>query len=161
MKSLLLVLTVAALSACVATTPRIDAERLGEVQRAKTTVQEVVKRFGTPSIVSRNPDGTQFATYVHAAPDADPKAIVPLVAGVMRDSVTFHFDTRGLLTDVKTTSRTGAELPATQPIASNPEQPSATSTPAASPAPTAGRAQPSKRTWKLPEWLPAKSRENR
>lgn len=161
MKSLLLVLLAVALSACVATTPRIDPGRLVEVHRGKTTVQQVVKQFGTPSIVSRNPDGTQFATYVHADPGADPKAVVPLVAGVMRDSVTFHFDTRGLLTDVKTTSRSGAEQSVAQPMASKAASPGGTSTPTASPAPVAGHAQPNKWSWKLPEWLPAKSRENR
>jgi len=161
MKSLLLALLAAALSACVATTPRIDAGRLAEVHRAKTTVHEVVKRFGTPSIVSRNPDGTQFATYVHADPDADPKAVVPLVAGVMRDSVTFHFDTQGLLTDVKTTSRTGAAQSPAQGNAATAANPSMTSAPSASAAPGAAPVQPSKWSWKLPEWLPAKSRENR
>jgi hypothetical protein len=161
MKSLLPVVLAAALSACVATTPRIESGRLVEVHRGKTTVDEVVKRFGTPSVVSRNPDGTQFATYVHADPDADPKAVVPLVVGVLRDSVTFHFDTKGLLTEVKTTSRTGAERSTAQAMASKAANPSATSTPTASSAPAADRAQPGKWSWKLPEWLPATPRENR
>jgi len=83
-----------ALTACVATTPRIEEGRLREVRSGVTSHGDIVKRFGTASLVSRNPDGTSFATYVYSDPDASSKELVPLVAGVFRDSVTFHFDTK-------------------------------------------------------------------
>jgi hypothetical protein len=146
------------LCGCVATTPRIDAGRLDEVRRGRTSYAEIVQRFGTPSLVSRNPDGTQFATYVHAEPGADPKAVVPLVAGVMRDSVTFHFDARGMLTDVKTTAR--AESPSSPPPAAA-DGAAASGTPPAAAAPGSDRPKSGGWLWRLPDWLPAAPRENR
>lgn len=147
------------LSACVATTPRIEAERLREVRTGATSYNDIVKHFGTPSLVSKNPDGTSFATYVHADPGASSKEVVPLVAGVFRDSVTFHFDTKGLLSDVKATSRTG-ERGTLQAV---PVQPGSVAAPGS--AATVAPGTPAKSSggwlWRLPDWLPAAPRENR
>lgn len=150
------------LSACVATTQRIEEARLKEVHAGTTSYQEIVKHFGKPSLLSKNPDGTSFATYVYADPEAKGNTIVPLVAGVHRDSVTFHFDARGLLSDVKTTSRSGAEG---RPLPEVAESPAVASQPgAASRSPAAVSAAPEKSRgwiWRLPDWLPAAPRENR
>lgn len=154
-----------ALAACVATTPRIEESRLREVRAGVTSYADIVKHFGTASLVSKNPDGTSFATYVYSDPGANPKEIVPLVAGAYRDSVTFHFDTKGILADVKTTSRTGgeeapvAEAPSPKVSPSTPEAVStAISAPAAAPA---VRPKSSGFLWRIPDWLPAAPRENR
>lgn len=155
------------LSACVATTPPIEESRLREVRSGSTAYADVVRRFGTPSLVSRNPDGTSFATYIPAEPGGSPKEIVPLVAGVYRDSVTFHFDTKGLLTDVKATSRTGAQGTLVQqdrvPLAASGQAGPAASV-ASSPtaaSPSAPAAKSGAWLWRLPDWLPAAPRENR
>lgn len=151
------------LGACVATTPRIDEPRLREVRAGTTSYPEIVKHFGTPSLLSKNPDGTSFATYIYAEPGDKGNAIVPLVAGVHRDSVTFHFDTRGLLADVKMTSRSGAEARLLQEtvdasptgaVAPGGASSAASTVPAASTKPRAW-------IWRLPDWLPAAPRENR
>lgn len=52
------------LSACVATTQRVEEARLKEVHAGTTSYKEIVKHFGKPSLLSKNPDGTRFATYV-------------------------------------------------------------------------------------------------
>lgn len=158
-----------ALSACVATTPRIEEARLQEVRAGTTSYTQIVKHFGTPSLLSKNPDGTSFATYVHADPGASPSAIVPLVAGQHRDSVTFHFDSRGLLTDVRVTSRTGMEarpLDRTEEaVATPPSVASGASAAAKSPPSAASTSATQKKSggwlWRLPDWLPAAPRENR
>lgn len=161
MRHLLPILSGVMLTACVATTPRIEPGRLGEVHKGKTTIDHVTSRFGTPSLVSRNPDGTQFATYFHAEPGADPKAVVPLVAGVPRDSVTFHFDTKGLLTEVKTTSRTGGAAGA-HPVERAPAAGSVGASAASAPAAGAGqRETPSHRAWWLLDWVPPPTTQNR
>lgn len=157
-----------ALSGCVATTPRIEEGRLREVQAGVTSYADITKRFGTASLVSKNPDGSSFATYVYSDPDANPKEIVPLVAGVFRDSVTFHFDAKGLLTDVKATSRSGSlgTLPLTaaagsgsQASAASAGSPATGTAPAAAPA--AARPKSGGFLWRIPDWLPAAPRENR
>jgi hypothetical protein len=133
------------------------------VRAGATSYPEIVKHFGTPSLLSKNPDGTSFATYIYAEPGAKGNAIVPLVAGVHRDSVTFHFDTRGLLADVKMTSRSGAEARLLQEtvdasptgaVAPGGASSAASTVPAASTKPRAW-------IWRLPDWLPAAPRENR
>jgi len=152
------------LCACVATTPRIEEGRIREARAGVTSYTDIVKRFGTASLVSRNPDGTSFATYVYSDPEAGAKELVPLVAGVFRDSVTFHFDARGLLTDVKTTSRTGDQETLTVTAERSPDASAkasgavAAGSPAATPA---ARRKPSGFLWRLPDWLPAAPRENR
>lgn len=154
------------LSACVATTQRIEEGRLKEVRAGATSYAEIVKHFGKPSLLSKNPDGTSFATYVYADPEAKGNTIVPLVAGVNRDSVTFHFDTRGLLADVRMTSRSGAEARPLQEVADSAATPAAASKPGAaapssSPAASAAPAKSRGWIWRLPDWLPAAPRENR
>lgn len=154
------------LTACVATTPRIEESRLREVRAGETSYADIVKRFGTASLVSKNPDGTSFATYVYADPDANPKEIVPLVAGVFRDSVTFHFDTKGFLSDVKTTSRSGGQetLPVAAAETGTTHAPArgagAASASTSAPAPSA-RSKSGGFLWRIPDWLPAAPRENR
>jgi hypothetical protein len=151
------------LGACVATTPRIEEARLGEVRAGTTSYPQIVKHFGTPSLLSKNPDGTSFATYIYADPGAKGNTVVPLVAGVHRDSVTFYFDARGLLADVKMTSRSGAEARLMQETVDASPTGAVAATGAASTTSTvpAGSTKPRGWIWRLPDWLPAAPRENR
>ncbi len=88
-----------ALASCAASSPRIDTARFSELQKGRSTVAEVVGKFGRPSVLSKNPDGTQTAIYVHD--DGQSMAMIPLVATMPVDSSTFYFDGGGVLTDFK------------------------------------------------------------
>jgi len=157
----------ALLAACAATTPRIEPARLNSVEKGKTTAAEVQRQFGTPSLLSKNPDGSQSATYIHGDPRSGGSSVVSLVAPGSRDSVTFYFDARGVLTDVKTTQATarntvasgGASGTATQarPAASPGQTPSSRAEPAAAGAASTDES----RTWWLPAWLPPSTTQNR
>jgi hypothetical protein len=64
MKTLLMAAVSLALIACAASSPRIDPARVSALKKGQTTVEEVVRQFGRPSVISRNPDGTQSAIYL-------------------------------------------------------------------------------------------------
>ncbi len=160
-----------ALAACAGTTARIEPARLSQVQKGQTTVAEIVREFGRPSVLSRNPDGTQSALYVYNNGTSGGTTIVPLVATVPRDSVTFYFDTNGVLTDLKTT-QADAGKPAPAETKAAPAETKAAPADAGKPAQTvASRPQPAAdkaapatankppqgagTTWSLPSWLPS------
>ena len=172
MKTCLIVASALLLTACAGTTARIEPARLSEVQKGVTTVAEITRQFGRPSVLSKNPDGTQTAMYVYTDPHTTGTAIVPLLANVPRDSVTFNFDTQGMLTDVKTTEANPAKpavaepnkpAPAlsAQPVSASTAAPATTS--AAQPAaPSAATTTPGNTNqWSLPGWLPSPTLENR
>ena len=107
MKTYLIAALSLALTACAGSSPRIDPARLNELQKGQTTVAEVVRQFGRPSVLLKNPSGTQTAIYVHNDGQSG-TTMVPLVAVDPADSVTFYFDTNGVLTDYKTTQAKAA-----------------------------------------------------
>jgi hypothetical protein len=94
---------------CASSGPKIDEARLTEVRKGETTIADVVSRFGRPSILSKNMNGTQTAVYMHAGGRSDAAAFVPLMAALVGnadanvDSVIFYFDVKGVLSDYKTT----------------------------------------------------------
>jgi hypothetical protein len=94
---------------CASSVPRIDASRLNELKRGETTITEVVGRFGRPSILSKNIDGTQTAAYMHAEGRSDAASFVPLVTALVGkteanvESVIFNFDVKGVLSDYRST----------------------------------------------------------
>ena len=100
MKTCLISTLLLVLTACAGTTARIEPAKLNEVQKGVTTVAEVTRQFGRPSVLSKNPDGTQTAVYIYNDPKTSGTTMVTLLANEPRDSVTFNFDTIGLLTDV-------------------------------------------------------------
>jgi hypothetical protein len=101
MKSVLIATLALTLMACAASSPRIDPARIGALKKGETTVDEVVRQFGRPSVISRNPDGTQSAIYLYGAEGQSGTTMVPLIATSPADSTTFYFDTKGVLTDYK------------------------------------------------------------
>src|SRR5476651_1440289 len=101
MKTCLIAAFSLTLMACAGSAPRIDPARLTTLQRGQTTVDEVVHQFGRPSVLSKNPDGTQSAIYLHGADGQSGTTMVPLLATAPADSTTFYFDTKGVLTDYK------------------------------------------------------------
>jgi outer membrane protein assembly factor BamE (lipoprotein component of BamABCDE complex) len=155
------------LMACAGTTARIEPARLKEVQKGHTTVTEIVSQFGRPSVLSRNPDGTQTALYVYNDGQSSGTNIVPLIASTPRDAVTFYFDTNGVLTDMKSTqANANAPAPAVTRVEpatakSAPAEPNK-STPAASGKPAPNTEKPaSSDKWSLPSWLPSSSEQKR
>jgi hypothetical protein len=92
------------LAACASSGPRIDTGQLSDLRQGETTVNEVLKRFGRPSVLSKNMDGTQTAAYMWAEDRTNAGALVPLMsawagkADADVDAVIFRFDTNGRLT---------------------------------------------------------------
>lgn len=168
MKIVTIAALVLALAGCAGTTPRIDPARLSEVQKGKTTVAEVLRQFGNPSVLSKNTDGTQWAIYLHGDPQSEGTSIVPLAGITPRDSVTFYFDARGVLTDIKATEAGSGHAPS-QAKAASPEAGDASPKPGSSqPAKTevrpptpAGNAPQSGSRSSRPGWLPPSTIENR
>jgi outer membrane protein assembly factor BamE (lipoprotein component of BamABCDE complex) len=174
-------LTVAAclmLVACAASTPKIDPARLNEVQKGSSTVDDVVRLFGRPSVLSKNTDGTQSAMYLHGDGPSGGTGFVTLVDIVPKDSVTFSFDSRGVLSNIKTTAaNAGNAAPAAalvvtpggrteqpgsdKPVMSN-ASPSMQNT-AAKPAQASANQNPQGHTssWWLPGWGPNSDSRNR
>lgn len=113
MKTYLIAALSLALTACAGSSPRIDPARLNELQKGQTTVAEVVRQFGRPSVLLKNPSGTQTAIYVHNDGQSG-TTMVPLVAIDPADSVTFYFDTNGVLTDYKTTQAKASRAVSTE-----------------------------------------------
>jgi hypothetical protein len=172
MKICLIPLFFLLLTACAGTTARIEPAKLNEVQKGVTTVTEITRQFGRPSVLSKNPDGTQTAVYIYNDPKTTGTAMVTLLANEPRDSVTFNFDTKGLLTDVKTTeAKPAAAEPAksapaasAQPVAASTAPAATSSTQPATAAQTAAKPAPSNTNsnkWSLPGWLPSPTIENR
>jgi outer membrane protein assembly factor BamE (lipoprotein component of BamABCDE complex) len=171
MKTCLIAALSLTLMACAGTTARIEPTRLNEVQKGQTTVAEVVRQFGRPSVLLRNPDGTQSALYVYNEGPSSGTTIVSLVTTVPRDSVTFYFDTKGVLTDLKTTQANAgkpapaeanpapAEVNKTTQATANKPAPASSEKPA--PASATKTPQGNSNTWSVPGWLPSSSERQR
>ena len=128
MKTALIVALAAALAACAASSPRIDPARLSALKTGQTSYDDVVRQFGRPSVVSNNLDGTKSAIYLYDKPGESGTAMVSLIATSPADSTTFHFDTKGVLTDYKYKE---AERAAPTPAAAAPSAATAATAPAA------------------------------
>jgi hypothetical protein len=121
MKLVLIATLALTLMACAASSPRIDPARIDALKEGQTTVDEVVRQFGRPGVISRNPDGTQSAIYLYGAEGQSGTTMVPLIATSPADSTTFYFDTKGVLTDykIKETERAApAQAAAATPVQS-------------------------------------------
>ena len=86
MKKLLAAALIAVLSGCITNGPKIDSARLEEFRVGQTTATQIFSQFGRPNFLSKNMDGTQTAVYVHAG---------------TAETVTFSFDDRGVLSELK------------------------------------------------------------
>jgi outer membrane protein assembly factor BamE (lipoprotein component of BamABCDE complex) len=113
MKHILAATLIAAVFGCASSGPRIDAAQLYGLRQGQTTASEIYKQFGRPSFLSRNMDGTQTAVYVHA--DGKPgTSIVPVVGSLGgnapsgSETVTFYFDSNGILTNYRSSQTSAA-----------------------------------------------------
>lgn len=156
---------------CATSGPAIDAPRLSEIRKGETTVVDVVSRFGRPSILSKNMDGTQTAAYMYAKEGAGATAFVPLMIALAGkadadvDSVIFYFDGKGVLSDYRTT-QARARIPAaadaettTQPPANTPTQ-ITTQSPTDKPTQARKKSSGSDNPWTI-QLYPSGYRENR
>ena len=97
------------LVACAADASKIEETTVNDMRQGQTTLAQVVGRFGRPSILSHNIDGTQTAAYVHGDPQSGSPAVIPLIAALAGkssanvDSIIFSFDAAGILSDYKQT----------------------------------------------------------
>jgi hypothetical protein len=136
MKTFLIAALGLLLMACAGSAPRIDPARIAALQIGQTTVDEVVRQFGRPSVLSKNPDGTQSARYLYGGDGQSGTTMVPLLASTLADSTIFYFDTKGVLTEYKTTQASAvapaeaAKPAATQAVAAKPAPPVTSSKPA-------------------------------
>ena len=96
MKKLLAAALIAVLSGCITNGPKIDSARLEEFRVGQTTATQIFSQFGRPNFLSKNMDGTQTAVYVHA----EDGPVVGTLAGTA-ETVTFSFDDRGVLSELK------------------------------------------------------------
>ena len=96
-----------ALAGCFSTGPRIDAGQLAEVEKGKSTIADVTRRFGKPTSSVKYPDGSQTLVYYNTEVRADAATFIPLVGSMVggasntMHSVIFEFDPKGVLADVK------------------------------------------------------------
>ena len=170
MKRHLLAVLIVALTGCASSAPKIDTSRLTQIRKGETKVADVVGRFGRPSVLSKNMDGTQTAVYVHAEGLFGATAFVPLIGALAGsadanvDSVIFQFDIRGVLVDYRITE-SKAPAPA---VASAGKPPSINAGPAVQtetrkPAQSAARKVPAEESnpWVIRGWSPSGWRENR
>jgi hypothetical protein len=176
MKTLFVAALSLTLIACAASAPRIDPARISELHKGQTTVDEVVRQFGRPSVISRNPDGTQSATYLHGGDGQSGTTMVSLLAANPVNSTTFYFDDKGVLTDYKIKQAdkpapAEAATPAIPQASSDKAAPAAPAKPAATqassnktapPAPTATQATITKPApADADKFFPGASKENR
>src|SRR3954454_16856755 len=100
---------------CASTQTRIEPIQLAALERGKTTVADVMGRFGRPTVMSKNMDGSQTAAYMQGAGRSEMSGFVPLMRSIVTDreasvaSVTFYFDANGVLTSYRTSQPREAE----------------------------------------------------
>lgn len=100
------ILTIAAflmLSACASAGVKIDQSKLTQLQKGKTTYDDVVSMYGKPTQVMVQDNGSKIVYYSYYSVQARPESFIPyagmLVGGADSENsvVTLNFDKRGVL----------------------------------------------------------------
>jgi hypothetical protein len=153
----------AVLLGCAGSAPRLDAQHIADLKKGETTLQEVVREFGRPSVLLNNPDGTKAARYLHN--DAvSASTMIPLLSTEPVDSTTFYFDEHSVLVDYKVVRSSAVAANASGANKESPGIAKAPSPPAgAVPASSAGAkpASPASGSWTLHGLLPEPTTQNR
>lgn len=145
------------LSGCASSGPLIENTRLDGLQKGKTTINEVVHRFGRPSFHSDNMDGSKTSAYIQPGNRSDAAALVSLVAALASNTATsvhsiiFRFDANGVLTAYERTGDSPAANLSARSGAAGDAPPAAALTPAKT-----APARPARED-KLPGWMPSSS----
>ena len=143
MKLYLLAALTLALIGCASSGPKFDAPRLTEVRNGETTIADMITRYGRPSVLSKNMDGTQTAAYMYVAGRSDAGSFVSLMGALAGnadanvDSAIFYFDSKGVLSGYKTT-----QAKAKAPELAQAEQATPSSAPTAANRPTQAADKP-------------------
>lgn len=151
MRNLLIALLALVITGCASSGPVISNAQLTELQKGKTTRDEITKRYGKPSFHSDNMDGSITSAYLQPGRRGDAAAMMSLMTALASNSspnanaIIFRFDSKGFLNDYQRTSEAvvmnaaGVPEPVPEPVAR----------PAAPPRPP--------RPDNLPDWLPSTS----
>lgn len=161
------------LAACASNGPAISNAQIAELQKGKTTADDVLRRYGKPSFNSDNLDGTRTLAYLQEGTRSNAAAMVAMIGAVAAgagsnanvNSIIFRFDGKGLLSSHERTSESqttvarneagAAAVPNSAPSAGS--VPAGTSPASATPSQQARPAparQPA-RADGLPDWLPS------
>jgi hypothetical protein len=82
---------------------KIDQARLVEVEKGKTTYEELVQRYGKPNSVLIRDDGSRQAVYAYVQSQPNPLSFIPVAGAFIRSgsaehaSTVFEFDAQGRL----------------------------------------------------------------
>jgi outer membrane protein assembly factor BamE (lipoprotein component of BamABCDE complex) len=166
MRILVLAAFTLTLAACASSGPTIDNAQLAELQKGKTTTDDILRRFGKPSFNSDNLDGTRTTAYLQEGTRSNAAAMVSMIGAVASgtgstanvNSIIFRFDTKGVLSSYERTSESPTAMTASSGT-STAAPATAGSAPASASTTRAAPAKPAPRADSLPDWLP--SRENR
>lgn len=140
------------LAGCASSGPTIDNARLAELQKGRTTADDVLRRFGKPSFNSDNLDGTRTTAYLQPGYRSDAAAMVSLIGAIASgttanaNSIIFRFDSKGVLSSYERTSESPTAGMSARNETGTPAQPAVT---------RAAPAKPAPRPDNLPGWLPS------
>ena len=96
-----------ALAGCISTGNRVDTNRLTEITKGKSTIDDVISRFGQPTSSVKFPNGDQTLVYLNKIAQPDAATFIPLIGTFVGSvdntthSVIFEFDAKGVLIDYK------------------------------------------------------------
>jgi len=85
MKRIAFILVILLITACATTTGQVvEIKDTAAFIKGKTTYNEVVSRFGEPSSMTINSDGTRIITYTHIDTQPNPTDyVLPTIGGVV------------------------------------------------------------------------------
>jgi len=95
------------LAGCLSTGNRVETNRLTEITKGKSTIDDVISRFGKPTSSVKFPNGERTLVYLNKIAQPDAATFIPLVGTFVGSvdntthSVIFEFDAKGVLTDYK------------------------------------------------------------
>ena len=108
MKSLMLasVLISCLAAGCISSGTKVTEEQQAQFKVGVTSEAEVIAKLGPPNNVATRPDGVKVDTYRHVDMSMNAAGFVPVVGIFLggkkqtSDTVTFMFDTRGVLKNI-------------------------------------------------------------
>lgn len=105
MRAATILLAVAVISGCVSSGTNVSDAQIQEIQKGKTTYNEVLSIMGKPDITSKDSDGTRTAIYSYSHSQVDGKSFIPFagafIGGAHGQSKTVEitFDSNNVVKD--------------------------------------------------------------
>jgi hypothetical protein len=111
-----------ALAGCLSTGNRVETNRLTEITKGKSTIDDVISHFGQPTSSVKYANGEQTLVYLNKIAQPDAATFIPLIGTFVGSvnntthSVIFEFDAKGVLTDYEVhdatvNSESGQQIP--------------------------------------------------